>query len=257
MNEKKLYKSRDDKWFGGVCGGIGEYFDVDSIIIRIVAIILGIVTSGILIFIYLLLCFLIPYEPIREYTMHSKKFSSFYSNGSGVNDYNTNFNAGVYNFEDDKINKNKNQQKIGLFLVVIGVILFLGNILPKSLSDFIVPVCLLIVGLLLIISSVPFKQKNKNIDYDTMNNINYNNVNDSTNKKDEFQKEQNINKAEHIVKEGNVDKEEKIVKEEKSFVNVSSNAVEETKEKENDSDKGEFTIDEIKKMREEGSESHE
>ena len=41
MNEKKLYKSRDDKWFGGVCGGIGEYFDVDSIIIRIVAIILG------------------------------------------------------------------------------------------------------------------------------------------------------------------------------------------------------------------------
>lgn len=248
MNEKKLYKSRDDKWFGGVCGGIGEYFDVDSIIIRIVAIILGIVTSGILIFIYLLLCFLIPYEPIREYTMHSKKFSSFYSNGSGVNDYNTNFNAGVYNFEGDKINKNKNQQKIGLFLVVIGVILFLGNVLPKYMSDFIVPVCLLIAGLLLIVSSVPFKEKNKNVNYENVNNINYDDVNNANNEKN------NVEKEENNIKEDDRGEKENIIKEEQG---KDLNIKEEIKEAENDSDKGEFTIEEIKKMREEVNENHE
>ena len=248
MNEKKLYKSRDDKWFGGVCGGIGEYFDVDSIIIRIVAIILGLVTSGILIFIYLLLCFLIPYEPIREYTMHSKKFSSFYSNSSGVNEYNTNFNSGAYNFDDDKINKNKNQQKIGLFLVIIGVILFLGNVLPKYMSDFIVPVCLLISGLLLIVSSVPFKEKNKDVNYENVNNINYDDVNNANNEKN------NVEKEENNIKEDDRGEKENIIKEEQG---KDLNIKEEIKETENDSDKGEFTIEEIKKMREEGSENHE
>lgn len=253
MNEKKLYKSRDDKWFGGVCGGIGEYFEVDSIIIRIVAIILGLVTSGILIFIYLLLCFLIPYEPIREYTMHSKKFSSFYSNSSGVNGYNTNFNSSAYNFEDEKINKNKNQQKIGLFLIVIGVILFLGNVLPKYMSDFIVPVCLLISGLLLIISSVPFKEKNKNVNYENVNNVNYNNTDNSSNEKSNVvKKNDDINKEENITKE-----EDSVNEKSQSSVVESSNINEENEEIGNDFDKGEFTIEEIKKMREEGSENYE
>ncbi|NQV42009.1 MAG: PspC domain-containing protein [Candidatus Marinimicrobia bacterium] len=32
---KKLYKSRSDRKISGVCGGIGQYFDFDSNIIRI------------------------------------------------------------------------------------------------------------------------------------------------------------------------------------------------------------------------------
>ena len=37
---KKLYKSNVDKKFCGVCGGIAEYFDLDSTIVRLVAILL-------------------------------------------------------------------------------------------------------------------------------------------------------------------------------------------------------------------------
>ena len=37
---KKLYKSKVDKKFAGVCGGIAEYFDLDSTIVRLVAILL-------------------------------------------------------------------------------------------------------------------------------------------------------------------------------------------------------------------------
>ena len=36
--EKKLYKSSTDKKILGVCGGIAEYFEVDSTIIRIGAV---------------------------------------------------------------------------------------------------------------------------------------------------------------------------------------------------------------------------
>ncbi len=37
--EKKLYKSRTDKKLDGVCAGIGEYFDIDPTLIRLLWII--------------------------------------------------------------------------------------------------------------------------------------------------------------------------------------------------------------------------
>jgi phage shock protein C len=41
---KRLTRSSDEKWIGGVCGGIAEYTDIDANIIRLVtavAVILG------------------------------------------------------------------------------------------------------------------------------------------------------------------------------------------------------------------------
>ena len=35
MNEKKLYKSSTDKMLAGVCGGIAEYFNIDSTLVRL------------------------------------------------------------------------------------------------------------------------------------------------------------------------------------------------------------------------------
>ncbi|MBP5575246.1 MAG: PspC domain-containing protein [Treponema sp.] len=35
MSNKKLYKSNSDKKLAGVCGGVAEYFNVDSTIIRL------------------------------------------------------------------------------------------------------------------------------------------------------------------------------------------------------------------------------
>lgn len=33
---KRFYRSSKDKIIGGVCGGLGEYFDVDPLIVRLV-----------------------------------------------------------------------------------------------------------------------------------------------------------------------------------------------------------------------------
>ena len=35
MNEKKMYKSSTDKKLAGVCGGIAEYFNIDSTLVRL------------------------------------------------------------------------------------------------------------------------------------------------------------------------------------------------------------------------------
>ncbi len=33
---KRLYRSTDDRMIGGVCGGLAEYFDIDSTIVRVI-----------------------------------------------------------------------------------------------------------------------------------------------------------------------------------------------------------------------------
>lgn len=35
MEDKKLYKSSTDKKIAGVCGGIAEYFNIDSTLVRL------------------------------------------------------------------------------------------------------------------------------------------------------------------------------------------------------------------------------
>lgn len=35
MGNKKLYKSERDKKIAGVCGGIAEYFNIDSTLVRL------------------------------------------------------------------------------------------------------------------------------------------------------------------------------------------------------------------------------
>lgn len=58
-NAKKLYRSRTDRVIFGVCGGLGEYFEVDSLILRILFILLTF-TGGSGIIIYLILAIIIP-----------------------------------------------------------------------------------------------------------------------------------------------------------------------------------------------------
>ncbi len=37
--EKRLYKSSQNKVIAGVCGGIGEYFGIDPVIVRLIAVV--------------------------------------------------------------------------------------------------------------------------------------------------------------------------------------------------------------------------
>ena len=37
---KRLYRSRKDRKIGGGCGGIGEYFNIDPTVVRLIAVLL-------------------------------------------------------------------------------------------------------------------------------------------------------------------------------------------------------------------------
>jgi len=57
---KRLYRSETDKILGGVCGGIGEYFDIDPVLVRIIVVLLGLGTGGVAIVAYIVSWIIIP-----------------------------------------------------------------------------------------------------------------------------------------------------------------------------------------------------
>ncbi|MFA5725907.1 MAG: PspC domain-containing protein [Candidatus Omnitrophota bacterium] len=60
---EKLYLSNTDRKIGGVCGGLGEYFEVDSTVFRILFIFLTIISFGIGVIGYLAVWMVIPRKP--------------------------------------------------------------------------------------------------------------------------------------------------------------------------------------------------
>ena len=62
---EKIYRSRKDKILFGVCGGVGNYFNIDPVLIRIIFVLL-VSVKGIGFLIYLISAFIIPLEPERK-----------------------------------------------------------------------------------------------------------------------------------------------------------------------------------------------
>lgn len=61
---KKLYRSKTDKKFCGLCGGLATYLGVDSTILRVLVVIISVCTAiiGALI-IYFVAAMIVPEEP--------------------------------------------------------------------------------------------------------------------------------------------------------------------------------------------------
>ncbi|WP_353096462.1 PspC domain-containing protein [Tissierella praeacuta] len=56
----KIRRSKGNRIFSGICGGIGEYFNIDPTIVRIICLLLGLSSFGTTVLVYLICCFVIP-----------------------------------------------------------------------------------------------------------------------------------------------------------------------------------------------------
>jgi len=65
---KRFYRSRSNRIIFGVCGGLGEYFGIDPVIVRIayVLLMLGTVAGLTLLIIYLVSPLFVQLEPIEK-----------------------------------------------------------------------------------------------------------------------------------------------------------------------------------------------
>ena len=62
-NTKKLYRSRTDRKLGGVCGGLAQYFNIDSTLVRLLFVI-GVIFVGGGLLAYLIMLIVVPEEPL-------------------------------------------------------------------------------------------------------------------------------------------------------------------------------------------------
>ncbi|MDD5098428.1 MAG: PspC domain-containing protein [Candidatus Pacebacteria bacterium] len=62
---KRLYRSKENRMIFGVCGGLGEYFEIDPLIVRILFILLSL-TGGTGIVLYFVLAIIVPNEGERK-----------------------------------------------------------------------------------------------------------------------------------------------------------------------------------------------
>ena len=64
---KKLYRSREDRMVAGICGGIGESYDIDPTLVRLAVVFLGLATGIMPVLVaYIIGIFIVPLRPLSQ-----------------------------------------------------------------------------------------------------------------------------------------------------------------------------------------------
>lgn len=133
--QKKLYRSKKEKMLGGVAGGLGQYFDVDPVLVRVLFVITTFM-SGTGAIAYLILWIITPVEPSLAYEM----------NGTEEHKNNIEDTASDVHFEDVKTKEKTNKRIFGgVTLILIGMVFLANNIFPNF--DFMDILPLILIGL--------------------------------------------------------------------------------------------------------------
>lgn len=143
---KRLYRSEENKIVGGVCGGIGEYFEIDPVLVRIITVLL-IMAPGIGILAYIIGWIIIPKRPPEVAAAQ-----------------------GEYQFTT------WNKYLPGLILICIGAILLVRENWFWFDWDEFWPIVLILAGLALIFRRNKTKNESESVNgqVHTDNNINHN-----------------------------------------------------------------------------------
>ncbi len=160
---KRLYRSAKSKVFGGVAGGIAEYFDIDPIIIRLLFVIIAFAGGGGAI-VYLILWIALPLEPLtlNPFTMnmgsgepfneeiHEDKSAADPAMGAS-NPYTVPVKA-----------ENRNGLIGGIVLITLGLIFLANRFIPNINFSDLWPLGLVVLGGVLIATSLAERKKGKN-----------------------------------------------------------------------------------------------
>jgi phage shock protein C len=60
--EKRLYRSKNNRMLAGVCGGLARYFDIDPVLVRVLAVVFLVAFNIMTVLAYLLLTIIVPIE---------------------------------------------------------------------------------------------------------------------------------------------------------------------------------------------------
>ncbi len=133
--KKKLYLSSRGKILAGVCTGLGEYFEIDPVLIRALFIV-ALFSGGIGAMLYIVLWLIMPKEEAvlsaqspQETPEHSENSDSVLSE------------------------KHKGSVLAGLLLVGLGIFFLMRELFPMFSFKYMLPIILIAVGVIIVFNT--------------------------------------------------------------------------------------------------------
>lgn len=156
---KKLYRSKNDRMIAGVCGGLAEYFDVDSSLIRL-AVLFIFLFQGIGLFAYIIAWLVMSEEPDQnryrmpdDYYLENKdeknKKDDSESDSTSESERN-NENRDYQKYKEESSSNNKRRKLFAVLLIIIGSIFLLDIWIPALYWEKYWPLILIFGGFLLL-----------------------------------------------------------------------------------------------------------
>ena len=137
---KRLFRSRNDKIIGGVCGGVAQYLRIDPVLVRIIGVLL-LLSEGIGFIIYIVAWILIPENPRQKKT--KKTFAESILKKT----------VKTIDTEKKKIitKESFDYFTIGFLLLIIGIVFLAKNYFPLFSIRYYWPLIFIIIGVYLMI----------------------------------------------------------------------------------------------------------
>jgi len=148
---KRLYRSEHDRVIAGVCGGLGQYFDIDPTLIRVVFVILLIATGVFpLLIIYLVMAIVVPLES-KPYQEPRQTVAEGVDELKGTvkelgKEVSDRFSA-ASEPERGHEARRRGAYLIGLILIVIGIVALVANFGGFLWWGWLWPAALIVIGL--------------------------------------------------------------------------------------------------------------
>ncbi|WP_457753731.1 PspC domain-containing protein [Thermococcus sp.] len=151
MEKRRLYRSKDEKIFLGVLGGIAKYLDVDPTLVRIIYVILLFLAPVTAILMYFALALIMPEEPEEEISL-DKLPEKAEKIAKEIDETLT--QAFSSKKPTPTVKDHNNEKLLALILIILGGVLILRKIAPFMWylqGDILLAVLLLLFGIYLLI----------------------------------------------------------------------------------------------------------
>lgn len=142
---KRLFRSRTDSMIAGVCGGLAEYFDIDSSLVR-VGLLLFTFAGGAGFIAYIILWIIVPQKSISSSVAETEGGTAPSESAEEI--------------DSEAIRRDKGVFLVGIVLTLLGVLLLMNNYLPFSWLSFgrLWPLLIIFIGIMIIVKGSSGKE---------------------------------------------------------------------------------------------------
>lgn len=162
MATKKLVRSATDRMIAGVCGGLGEFFDVDATLFRLIFVVL-VIFGGAGVLIYIVLWIIVPESGEQKQKSAEERFEKF---GKEVEGYVHTMADSMKEGGSSSIDVASQKRRILLaaVLIIVGVAFVVNNFIPNWNIWRLWPAMIIILGIWLLWQAQPRSQSNNETD---------------------------------------------------------------------------------------------